>query len=45
MTNKKIVKKEEGNTLFGDKIKSSYYFDKIVEEQIVEIYINRMKNN
>ncbi len=28
---------------FADKIKSSYYLEKITEERIVEIYINRMK--
>jgi hypothetical protein len=28
---------------FKDKIKSSYYLDKMTEERIVEIYIKRLK--
>lgn len=28
---------------FKDKIKSSYYLDKLTEERLVEIYIKRMK--
>lgn len=38
-----IKKNESSKVEFKDKIKSSYYLEKITEERIVEIYINRFK--
>jgi hypothetical protein len=40
MTKKKETKEK---VEFKDKIKSSYYLDKMTEERIVEIYIKRLK--
>ncbi|GEM_PF-4243778 len=39
----KIKKDEVPKVEFKDKMKSSYYLDKMTEERIVEIYINRLK--
>jgi hypothetical protein len=36
-------KNESSKVEFKDKIKSSYYLEKITEEHIVEIYIKRLK--
>lgn len=41
MTNSK--KEASSKTEFKDKIKSSYYLDKLTEERLMEIYIKRMK--
>jgi hypothetical protein len=39
----KIKTENTKKTEFKDKIKSSYYFDKKAEEQILDIYVKRLK--